>query len=74
MPVEGRFASNSAGDIRAYMEHVFAYKKRRLRLAQWSLVTTLLLMIAGLALTARQTRNDQTKMGAETSTSMPAAQ
>jgi hypothetical protein len=54
MPSEGSFTSNSASDIRAYMEHVFAYKKRRLRLAQWSLVTTLLLMIAGLALTAWQ--------------------
>jgi hypothetical protein len=54
MPSEGRFTSNNAADIRDYMEHVFAYKRRRLRIAQWSLVATLLLMIAGLVLTAWQ--------------------
>jgi hypothetical protein len=42
----------NAGDIRAYMDHVFAYKRFRLRIAKWSLVMALAVMMVGLAITA----------------------
>jgi hypothetical protein len=52
MPNKGTFSLKSASDIRDFVEKVFAYKTRRLSIAKWSLVTTMLVMISGLVLTA----------------------
>ena len=51
MPSEGTMDLKSASDIRAYMEHVFAYKRKRLRIAKWSLFASLIIMMFGLIIT-----------------------
>jgi hypothetical protein len=68
MPRSGGFDPNSASDIRSYMEHTLADKKRRLRNAKWSLIATLLIMIAALAVTAWENRDEKPAAGASTST------
>lgn len=66
MPTEGRFNYTNPSDIRSYMEYVFAYKARRLRLARGALTLTLMAMIGGLLVTAWQCSNGRCQTGANT--------
>jgi len=52
MPKMGRVDPTNATDIRAYMEQIFAYKRRPLNFAAGALVMTLLVMVAGLIIHA----------------------
>jgi hypothetical protein len=57
MPRKSRFDLTNAADIRRHMEEVFTYKTRRLAMAKWSLVITILLMVLGLVLGGTSNRS-----------------
>jgi len=58
MPRKGNFSLTNASDIRRHMEDVYAYKASRLKIAKWSLVITILVMIGGLILTTIENRTN----------------